>query len=178
MAKPKVTPTPDGREINLKSRQCKVTNLNLKPEISGKDQVSRCDVSIEFLLADKDVAQILDVEGGADLLWNDAGEPILREVGDAWIELDLVALGEVSLGPVRGKGVDFNGRMKKVLVQFSLRRELIVKAQLRFEPTGELEMLERCHVARVAKFSFKGAVMVNASPDGEDPKDDGQEKLL
>src|SRR3989304_10618744 len=73
MAKPKVTPTPEGRSIQLKSRQAKVTNLNLKPEASGKDLVARADISIEFLLADKEIDQLVAFEGGAELLWEEAG---------------------------------------------------------------------------------------------------------
>src|SRR3972149_2536549 len=81
MAKPKVTPTPEGRSIQLKSRQAKVTNLNLKPEASGKDLVARADISIAVLLADKEIDQLVAFEGGAELLWNDDGGPRLQELG-------------------------------------------------------------------------------------------------
>lgn len=180
MAKPKVLPTPEGREIVLKSRQAKFTNLNLKPEASGKDLIARADLSIEFLVADKDVAQVVHVEEGVDvleILWNSDGDPRLLELGGAF-ELDFKAQGSCRIGPLRGEGSAFDvATLKKITVAINLKHELVVHAQLRVDPTGELEMLQRLQLARTCKFSFKGAVLVNAGPDEDDPNDDGQDRL-
>lgn len=180
MAKPKILPTPEGRAIVLKSRQAKLTNLNLKPEVSGKDLVARADLSIEFLVADKDVAQIIHLEAGVDvaeILWNEKGEPRLLELGGP-LELNFKAQGKGRIGPLRSEGTDFDVlTLKRVTAEIGLKHELVVAAQLRLDPTDHLEMLQRCQLARTCKFSFNGAVLINTGPDGEDPSDDGQDKL-
>lgn len=176
MAKPKVLPTPEGREIVLRSRQAKVTNFNLKPEVHGKDLLSRADLSIEFLVADADVKQIVACDGDVlELLWNKkTGEPRLSELGGK-IPFAFKAQGSGRVGPLRGEGAEFDVMtLKNVSAEVNLKRELVVCAQLRIDPTSHLEMLERCHVARTLKFSFNGAVLVNASPD---EGDDGQDRL-
>lgn len=177
MAKPKVLPTPEGREIVLKSRQAKITNVNSKPEQHGKELAPRVDVSIEFIVADVDVDQIINVEGRSSVLWNSKGEPIFRELGEGLIPLDdLKAQGTGSIGPVRGSSEKLETvTLKKVSVLLGLKNEATVHAQLRFDPTGYAELVTRLQCARMCKFSFNGAVLVNAGPDDEDP--DGQDKL-
>lgn len=173
---PKVLPAPEGREIVLKSRQAKISNVNSKPEQHGKDLEPRVDVSIEFIVAGDDVDQILAVDGLAKkLLWNHKGEPIFKELGGP-VPLNFKAQGTGSIGPVRGAGEKLElVTLKKVSAELGLNNEATVHAQLRFDPTGLAELVTRLQCARMCKFSFNGAVLVNAPPDEDNP--DGQDKL-
>lgn len=170
---PKVEPTPDGREISIKSRQAILHNLNSKPENHGSDKLPRNDLSIEFTLNAADAREIIDYDGNLEQLWNKNGEPRFREMTDA-LPLSFKARGIAKLGPARGETTEFDATLKHVSVLLASEHKLNVFAQLRVDPTGHTEWLTQAQCAGTLKFSFKGAVLVKASAD-DDEDGDGDE---
>lgn len=159
-----------GRDVAIRVRQVQVSNLNVKPEKSGKELVERCDLSIQFVLRTEELPHLLHADGAkaADLLWNDKGEPIFAEL-DGGLHLKTVIVGTAKLGHAKGTAKDFQtARLKKIVVEPMLDTQVTVSAQVRLDPEGSLDMLSKLVIERAAKFGFNGAVLLKAADDDGD----------
>jgi hypothetical protein len=174
-------PDDAGREIKLNVRPALATNVNLKPERSGKDWLERADLSVEFILHRAELAQLLHAPGGnTELLWNDEGEPLLPELA-APLHLSIVVIGTAKIGYHNGSAIEFGtARLKKISLEPIAEWKCTVRAQVRVDPEKHVDLLSRIgQVERKCKLGFSGAVLVHAEPGDEDApaEDQTQGKL-
>lgn len=167
---PKAKASKKGRAVALSRRTVNVTNLNFSPEAAGDKLVERADLSLEVLLEQDDIEDIVSTRGNPlQVLWDKAGEPQLRELGK--LALDLKVVGDCKLGLVNGdEPMEFEKAvLKKVTVEPMIGFKATMYCQVRVDPTGHLEDLAALVIDRKCTFAFKGA--------GAAEQDDGQGKL-
>lgn len=159
---------------SLRPRQVKVTNLNYQPEKKGKDElVPRVDLSLEMVVDDMDLAELVRVRSGANLvkvLWDKGGNTNLLDPRP--ILFDIEFAGTASLKFVNGgEAYSFeSARLKKLHVAPQNGRQAEVTFQLRVDPGEHLDFLGDLRIAQRAMFGFSGA--------GDDATDAGKQEKL
>jgi hypothetical protein len=160
-----------GRAVALSRRTVNVTNMNFSPEAAGDKLVERADLSLEVLLEEDDIEDVVHTRGNPlQVLWDKAGEPQLRELGK--LALDLKVVGDCKLGLVNGddEPMEFEKAvLKKVTIEPMIGFKATMYCQVRVDPTGHLEDLAALVIDRKCTFAFKGA--------GAPEKEDTQGKL-
>lgn len=181
MAKDK--PEDAGREIKLNVRPALATNINLKPERSGKDWLERADLSVEFILHRAELAQLIHTDAknaDAEVLWDQEGNPVLLELAGA-LALTIVVIGVAKIGYHNGSVIEFTtARLKKITLEPIAEWKCTVTAQVRVDPEKHHDLLSRIgQVERKCKLGFAGAVLVHAAPGDEDePSEDDKQQQL
>jgi len=158
------------RQIDLKVRSARVTNVNFTPEKAGKTKVERCDVSLRFLLEELDVDAVINTKSNVlQLLWDGEGLPQLKDLDS--IELTTTAVGECTLGDGAGEEkISFDSAtLKKINLKPIINREAEMTCQVRVNPKGMCEYLVGLSVEDGCLFSFAGRT--------ENPKKGKQGKL-
>ena len=165
--------TKSKRGVALDLRQASFSSLNLTTENHGKDQkVPRVDVSMQFLVQDVDMPEILDCKGNAlETLWHSDGTPTFRELKGS-IALTTKVEGVVELGLTDEHVALFpKAMLKAVKVTPLMKYQAEVTCQVRVDPTDHLPLLEDLLVAGKGVMAFVGDENVN------DDKPENQEKL-
>lgn len=160
-----------GRAVAISRRTVNVTNMNFSPEKAGDKLVERADLSLELLLEEDDIEDVVFTrDNPLKVLWNKDGEPQLREL-DTSLGLDLKVEGLCKLGLVNGdEDMEFEGAvLKKVRIEPMLGFKATMTCQVRVDPTDKLDELAALVIDRKCTFAFRGA--------GVPEKDDGQGKL-
>lgn len=180
MAKDK--PEDAGREIKLNVRPALATNVNLKPERSGKDWLERADLSVEFILHRSELEQLVHTNEykPEEVFWDSNGDPCLLELSGA-VALGIVVVGVAKIGYSNGTAIEFTtARLKKVTLEPIAEWKCTVRAQVRVDPEKHVDLLSRIgQVERKCKLGFTGAVLVHAEPGDEDePAEDEKQQQL
>lgn len=170
--KPKPAPKKKGRTVALGLRTVKVNNFNFAPEKAGDKLVERADLSLEILLEEKDIDDVVSCRRNPlETLWDKNGEPNLREL-EGGLPLDLRVEGKATfnlLNRDKDEALEFEGAvLKKVRIEPMIGFKATLRCQVRVDPTGNMEELAALRIAEKCSFSFRGT---GAS---EDPETQGQ----
>ncbi len=144
------------RTVTLKRRPAKVTNLNFSPEKAGDDLVERVDLSLEFVVMDMDVDELLNTKSSPlKLLWTNDGAVQFRELN--LLDISLEAEGTLEIGSTDELMIEFGkAKLKKIKIRPHVGRQVFVKCQVRIDPTGHLEALGQIRILQDCVLAFTG----------------------
>lgn len=148
------------REVVLPLRTAKVRNMNFAPEKAGDKLVERADMSLEFLIEERDVPAVIHTRGNPlQVLWDGKGEPQLREV--PVLSLDLRVVGEATFNMENRDEDDAmtfeDAVLKKATFEPMLGRKGTLRCQVRVDPTDKMDELAALVIEGKCAFSFAGS---------------------
>lgn len=144
------------RTIDLLPRSAKITNLNFSPEKAGTELVERVDLSLKFVVIDKEIEQVINAKGDPlQLLWAKDGTVMLREIKT--LPIGLIAEGTFRIGIDEENLYVFDDAvLKKLKVTPHMNRQAEVTCQVRVDPGDYLADLGHIRVTENCVFSFMG----------------------
>lgn len=144
------------RTVSLKLRQATISNLNLKPEKHGDDLQPRVDISLKFVIKDKEIDELVSAKGNPlQLLWHKDKTVMFREIKS--FDIDFEAMGTLIIGVTDEFTVEFEtAKLKKIVITPFIELQAEIKCQVRVDPTGHLEALEEMLIQQDCVFSFSG----------------------
>ena len=148
---------PRPRTVTLKRRPATITNLNFQPEKAGDSLVERVDLSLNFIVKDMEVDELVNTKSNPlKLLWHTDGGVQFRELKA--LNLDLEAEGTLEIGLDDEHMLSFeSAKLKKIFVTPYVDRQAEIKCQVRIDPTGYLEKLGQIRIHEDCVFAFAGA---------------------
>lgn len=146
--------------VRLKRRTATVRNFNYQPEKSGEGLEPRCDLNLQLQVTAEECDQFIRtrLKLPSELLWEDKGEPELRDLIGKGLSLKTTASGKLTLGLVSG---DFShtfgvATLKKLRVVPQLDFTAQLHCQVRFDPTGYMDPVGQMRIDGTCMFEFAG----------------------